>query len=140
MEGAPLKTRQSRSTTRPVAAIAGQSSDHAGEGGEGIGASTLFEQCDTFRAITAGRSARSARLLVGSILGSSRKRSRCCPGRRASRVRSVACSCPHPPSDGRGDDLSDALTADDEAADSYEEEEEGVIDEEELQAAWSENE
>ena len=37
---------------------------------------TFFEQCDTFRAITAPRSALSARLLVGSMLGSSRKRSR----------------------------------------------------------------
>ena len=35
---------------------------------------TFFEQCDTFRAITAPRSALSARLLVGSMLGSSRLR------------------------------------------------------------------
>ena len=38
----------------------------------------------------------------------------------------------------RDDDTADRLTADEEAAD--EEEEEGVIDEDELQAAWSENE
>ena len=36
----------------------------------------FFEHCDTFQAITAGRSARSARLLVGSISGGSRKRRR----------------------------------------------------------------
>ena len=35
----------------------------------------VFVQCDTFRAITAGREARSARLFVGSIDGSSRNRS-----------------------------------------------------------------
>src|SRR2546425_4679528 len=36
----------------------------------------FLEHCDTLRAITAGRSALSARLLVGSMRGSSRKRSR----------------------------------------------------------------
>ena len=36
----------------------------------------FLEHWDTFRAITAGRSARSARLLVGSMLGSLRKRNR----------------------------------------------------------------
>ena len=34
----------------------------------------FFVHCDTFRAITAGRSARSARLFVGSTDGSSRNR------------------------------------------------------------------
>ena len=40
----------------------------------------------------------------------------------------------------RDDDPADRLAADEESADADEEEEEGVIDEEELQAAWSENE
>ena len=44
------------------------------------------------------------------------------------------------PRTGRGDDSADRLAADEEAADADEDEEEGVIDEEELQAAWSENE
>ena len=38
--------------------------------------SSFFEQCDTLRAITAPRSARSARLLVGSIPTPSGKHSR----------------------------------------------------------------
>jgi tetratricopeptide (TPR) repeat protein len=40
----------------------------------------------------------------------------------------------------RDDDPADALATDEEAAEADEEEDEGVIDEEELQAAWSENE
>ena len=40
----------------------------------------------------------------------------------------------------RGDNPADRLAADEETADADEEEEEGVIDEGELQAAWSENE
>ena len=62
---------------RPVAAIAGQSSDHAGEGGERISATIVFravgylprDHCRAERSL-------SARLLVGSMLGSSRNRSR----------------------------------------------------------------
>ncbi len=37
---------------------------------------SVWEQCDTFRAITAGRKARSAALFVGGIAGSSRDRTR----------------------------------------------------------------
>ena len=40
----------------------------------------------------------------------------------------------------RDDDPAGRMTASEEGADAYEEEEEGIIDEEELQAAWSENE
>ena len=40
----------------------------------------------------------------------------------------------------RDDDQSDALTTEDEVAEAEDDDEEGVIDEEELQAAWSENE
>jgi hypothetical protein len=36
----------------------------------------VFEQCETLRAITAGCSTLSARLLVGSTRGSTKKRSR----------------------------------------------------------------
>lgn len=41
---------------------------------------------------------------------------------------------------GRDDDPADRMTANEEGVDADEEEEEGIIDEEELQAAWSENE
>ena len=37
----------------------------------------VFEHCDTFRAITAGRSARAARLLVGSTGGACKNRRKC---------------------------------------------------------------
>ena len=57
----------------------------------------------TFRAITAGRSARSARLLVGSMLGSERRRNRC-PGHWANPVHFVASSRRVLSGDGRGDD------------------------------------
>ena len=41
---------------------------------------------------------------------------------------------------GRDDDPADRMNANEEGVDADEEEEEGIIDEEELQAAWSENE
>lgn len=41
---------------------------------------------------------------------------------------------------GRDDDPADRMTTNEEGVDADEEEEEGIIDEEELQAAWSENE
>ena len=41
---------------------------------------------------------------------------------------------------GRDDDSTDRMNANEEGVDADEEEEEGIIDEEELQAAWSENE
>jgi hypothetical protein len=49
--------------------------DHALERGEGVGSSLILGALGPLRAITAGRKARSTRLLVGSMLGPSRKRS-----------------------------------------------------------------
>ena len=52
-----------------------QGAEHAGPGLERPRSPRAFlVHCDTFRAITAGRNARSARLFVGSIAGSSRNR------------------------------------------------------------------
>ena len=58
----------------------------------------FFEQCETLRAITAGRSARSARLLVGSTAGlcrklSTRPRSCCQPIPSNSPWPTAASSC-----------------------------------------------
>ncbi len=52
----------------------------------------------------------------------------------------VRAALPPEPRRDRDDDRADRLTAADESDDADEEEEEDVIDEEELQAAWSENE
>ena len=96
---------------RVIAAIASQGPDHAGEGRERI----------RHHRRSSSSATPSARSLPHGALSQHGCWSAQCldhpgnaagyPGHRANRVRSAASSCPHPTSDGRGDDRSPLVSA-----------------------------